>query len=119
MKKLLLISTCLFLAVTVSAQTLDEIVKKYSAANKLDQIASFKTIKITGKMAVMGMDLNLEISMKNPDKIKNVTNINGQDMIQVFDGQKGWTVNPMTGSSDPVEMDAQTIASLKRSNSLS
>ena len=37
--------------------------------------------------------------MKNPNKIKTVTSINGQEMIQVFDGVKGYTVNPMTGST--------------------
>lgn len=103
-------------AAVINAQTLEEIVKKYSTANKLDQVTNFKTIKITGKMSMMGMELPLEMWMKNPDKIKTVTSINGQDMIQVFDGQKGYSVNPMTGSTTPVEMDAQTLSQTKRGN---
>ena len=30
-------------------------------------------------------------------------------MIQVFDGEKGYTVNPMTGSTAPVEMTPEQI----------
>jgi outer membrane lipoprotein-sorting protein len=116
MKKLFLFTTCLLVAAVINAQTLDEIVKKYSAANKLDQITSFKTIKITGKMSMMGMELPMEMWMKNPNKIKSVTSMNGQEIIQLFDGTKGYMVNPMTGSSTPVEMDQEAVGSLLRSN---
>lgn len=116
MKKLFLLTTCLLAAAVINAQTLEEIVKKYSVANKLDQITNFKTIKITGKMSMMGMELPMEMWMKNPDKIKSVTSFNGQEIVQVFDGQKGYMLNPMTGSSTPTDMDPETAASLKRSN---
>jgi outer membrane lipoprotein-sorting protein len=116
MKKLFLITTCLLVAAVINGQTLEEIVKKYSVANKLDQITNFKTIKITGKMSMMGMELPMEMWMKNPNKIKSVTSMNGQDIIQVYDGQKGYMVNPMMGSSAPTEMDAETASSLLRSN---
>jgi outer membrane lipoprotein-sorting protein len=116
MKKLLLITTCLLVAAVVNAQTLEEIVKNYSSANKLDQITSFKTIKITGKMSMMGMELPMEMWMKNPNKIKSVTSMNGQDIVQVFDGTKGYMINPMAGSSTPQEMDQESMGSLLRSN---
>ena len=116
MKKLFLLTTCLLAAAVINAQTLEEIVKKYSAANKLDQITNFKTIKITGKMSMMGMELPMEMWMKNPNKIKSVTSFNGQEIIQVFDGQKGFMLNPMTGASTPTEMDAESAGSLNRSN---
>jgi hypothetical protein len=93
----------------ISAQTLDEIVKKYTEANKLDNVANLKTIKITANISVMGMEMPMIIWMKNPNKIKSVTTFNGQDMVQVFDGTKGYAVNPMTGSTDPVEMTPDQI----------
>jgi outer membrane lipoprotein-sorting protein len=116
MKKLLLITTCLLVAAVVNGQTLEEIVKNYSSANKLDQITSFKTIKITGKMSMMGMELPMEMWMKNPNKIKSVTSMNGQEIVQIFDGTKGYMINPMAGSSTPQEMDQESIGSLLRSN---
>ena len=98
----------------INAQSLEEIVKKYTEAAKLDQVANFKTIKITANMSVMGMDLPTVLWMKNPNKIKSVTSINGQDMVQVFDGEKGFVVNPMTGSTDPVEMTPDQVKQVLR-----
>ncbi len=116
MKKLFLMLTCLLAVTVVSAQSLEEIVKKYSAANKLDKVGALKTIKLTGKMSMMGMDIPMEMWMKNPDKVKSVININGQEMIQAFDGVKGYTINPMAGSAEPVEMSAQDLKSMQRNN---
>ena len=119
MKKLFLMITCLLAFAVVNAQSLEEIVKKYTAANKLDKVGSLKTIKLTGKMSMMGMDIPVEIWMKNPDKIKSVTNINGQEMVQVFDGVKGYVINPTAGSTEPVEMDEQSLRSIQRNNMFS
>jgi hypothetical protein len=118
MKKLILIFAGIMVATLINAQSLEEIVKQYTVANKLDQVSKFKTIKITANMSMpaMGMEMPMEMWMKNPGKIKSVTSFNGQEMIQVFDGEKGFMVNPMTGSSSPVEMSADDIASIKRSN---
>jgi hypothetical protein len=100
----------------INAQTLDEIVKKYTEVNKLDHVASLKTIKITAKLSMMSMEMPMVMWMKNPDKIKSVTTVNGQDMIQVFDGEKGYTVSPMTGSTEPVEMTPDQVKQTVRSN---
>src|SRR4030042_1106273 len=116
MKKLFLITACLLAAVVINAQSLEEIVKKYSAANNLDQVSGKQTIKITASMSMMGMDMPMEMWMKKPNKIKTVTNMGGQDMIQVFDGENGYSVNPMTGSADPVEMSANQVRDIQRSN---
>ena len=100
----------------ISAQSLDEIVKKYTAANKLDKVANLKTIKITANMSIMGMEMPMVMWMKNPNKIKSVTTFNGQDMIQVFDGEKGYVVSPMTGSTEPVEMTPDQVKQTLRSS---
>jgi outer membrane lipoprotein-sorting protein len=109
MKKLILAVTGLLVFTMLNAQTLDEIVKKYSVANKLDKVASLSTVKITAKMSMMGMDMKMEMWMKNPNKIKTITTVNGQDMISVFDGVKGYSINPMMGSNDPVEMTPEQV----------
>ena len=116
MKKLIFIMAGLIVMSVVSAQSLEEIVKKYTAANKLDQVANLKTIKITANMSVMGMEMPMELWMKNPNKVKSVTTFNGQEMIQVFDGEKGYVVNPMTGSMDPVAMTPDQVKQTLRSS---
>ena len=116
MKKLILSVTLLLAVIIVNAQSLEDIIGKYTVANKLDKISNFKTIKISAKTSVMGMDMPMEMWMKNPNKFKSVTSFNGQDIIQVFDGEKGYMVNPMAGSSDPVEMTSDQLKEIARNN---
>jgi hypothetical protein len=116
MKKLFLLTAFLLAAVMINAQTINDIVKKYTEANKLDKVSNFKTIKITAKMSMMGMDMPMELWMKNPSKIKQVISMNGQEVVQLFDGVKGYTVNPLGGSTDPVEMTPDQVTSITKSN---
>ncbi len=116
MKKLFFVMAGLIMISVVNAQSLDEIVKNYTAANKLDQVGNHKTIKITANISMMGMEMPMQIWMKNPGKIKSVTSFNGQDIIQVVDGVKGYSINPMSGSTDPVEMTPDQISQTARSN---
>lgn len=116
MKKIFLAATFLLAAFALKAQSLDEIISKYTTANKLDKIGDIRTIRISAKTSVMGMDMPMEMWMKSPNKIKTVTSFNGQDIIQVFDGEKGYSVNPMAGSSTPVEMTPDQVKQIDRNN---
>jgi len=116
MKKLIFAASFLFAAIALNAQNLDEIIGKFTTANKLDRIGDIKTIRISAKTSIMGMEMPTEIWMKSPNKIKTVTSFNGQDMVQVFDGEKGYSVNPMTGSSSPMEMTPEQVKQISRNN---
>lgn len=116
MKKTGLVLAGLIVVAAINAQSLEEIVKKYSAANKHEQISALKTVKLSANMSMMGMKMPLVMWMKNPDKIKTVTSVNGQEIISVFDGEKGYLINPMTGSTDPVEMTPDQITQALYSN---
>lgn len=116
MKKLIFVFVGLMAFFVINAQSLEDIINKYTLANKLDKIADFKTIKITAKTSVMGMDSPMEMWMKNPNKIKTIISIKGQEIVQVFDGKKGYTINLMTGSTEPVEMTADQLKSVTMSN---
>jgi len=116
MKKLLLGVSLLFAFAAINGQSLEDIIAKYTVANKLDKIGNIQTIRISAKTSVMGMDMPMEMWMKNPNKLKTVTSFNGQDIIQVYDGEKGYMVNPMAGSLEPVEMTADQIKQADRNN---
>jgi outer membrane lipoprotein-sorting protein len=116
MKKLLLGVSLLFAFAAINGQSLEDIIAKYTVANKLDKIGNIQTIRISAKTSVMGMDMPMEMWMKNPNKLKSVTSFNGQDIIQVYDGEKGYMVNPMAGSLEPVEMTADQIKQADRNN---
>ncbi len=116
MKKSFITTALLIVAFSVSAQSLEEIVKKYSDAIHSDKLSSVNTIKISGKMATMGMEMPMTMFMKNPNKIKVIYTFNGQDIITVFDGEKGYTINPLMGSSDPVELNEDQMKQIQNNN---
>ena len=116
MKKLFLITAILLGVMSLNAQSLEEIVKKYTVANQLDKLSGLKTIKLTATMSMSGMDIPIVIWMKNPDKIKTITDFNGQQMIQSFDGVKGYVISPFTGSTDPVELPDETAKGMLRNS---
>jgi hypothetical protein len=116
MKKIFLSATFLLATFALNAQSLDEIISRYTIANKLDKIGDIKTIRITAKTSVMGMDMPMEMWMKSPNKIKTVTSFNGQNIIQVYDGEKGYSENPMPGTSRPVEMTPDQVKQIDRNN---
>jgi outer membrane lipoprotein-sorting protein len=115
MKKSILLLVAVLAFVAVHAQTAEEIVKKYTVANKLDKLSGISTVKITGKMSMMGMDVPVEIWMKSPDKLKTVVNLNGQMMVTAIDGTKGYTINPMAGSTEPTEIPVSQVQQSKNS----
>jgi outer membrane lipoprotein-sorting protein len=116
MKKSGLLLAGLFIIAVVNSQSLDAIVKSYSTAMKSDKIASVKTIKITGKMSAMGMEMPMTMYMKNPNKIKIVYSFSGQEMVSVFDGEKGYMMNPLMGSSNPVELTGDQLKQVQSNN---
>ena len=118
MKKLIFVFAGLLAFSVINAQSLEEILKKYAVAHKIDLLTNLKTIKITYKMSVMGMEMQGEKWMKNPNKMKFVTNMNGQESFQVFDGEKekGYMVTNMGGSRNVIEMTPDQVKEMLREN---
>lgn len=80
-----------------SAQTVDEILEKHFKAIGQEKISAVKTYLIKAKVNQMGMELPMEMKMKRPNKFRLEVDIQGQKMIQAFDGEKGWMIMPMMG----------------------
>jgi hypothetical protein len=93
-----------------SAQTLDEIINKYYAANGTEILEKASTLYIEGNLSQMGTDVPIVINVKKPNKVKVFFSINGMEIVNAFDGEKGYMINPLSGSTDPVEMTAEQLA---------
>lgn len=117
MKKLLLILIGITVVFAVNSQTLDEIVKRQSQALKEQAYDNVNTLKITGKMSQMGMEMTMTTWFKTPNKLKLILTFNGQDIVQLYDGTKGYMINPMTGSDAPQELPASQTENMKNNSS--
>jgi outer membrane lipoprotein-sorting protein len=87
-----------------AAQTpsVDELVAKHLAARGgLEKLQSVNTMRLQGTMNIQGMDMPLTVLSKRPNKMRQEMTMQGQTVIQAYDGQTVWAVNPMMGSSSP------------------
>ncbi len=84
------------------AQTAGEIIdKNIVALGGADKIAAVKTLQYDQSMNVMGMDMTGKTTVVVGQSSRTEMSVMGQQIIQVIDGDKGWTINPMQGGSGP------------------
>jgi len=106
MKKSVFLSIGLaFMAITyTAAQDLDEILKNHYKAVGQEKLVKYKSMQASGKAMVQGMEMPIKIASKRPDKIRIVVEVQGSEIVSAYDGETTWSINPMTGSADPVEV---------------
>jgi len=100
---LTLIMALLAISLT-SAQDLDEILDNYFETIGQESLAKVKTIKATGKAVIMGMDAPFKMISKRPDKIRITIDFQGAEIVQAYDGETAWMINPMNGSPEAIDM---------------
>jgi len=90
------------------AQTVDEILDKYfENTGGIDKWKALKTMKVTGKMTMQGMDLNFNMTTKTPNKQHMKILVQGQEIIQAYDGTDAWAINPFAGGKEPAKLPAE------------
>ena len=89
----------------LEAQTIDEIIQNHIENSGGEKAwNSVKTIKIAAKMSVPQAEIKMNIMQKKPNMIYTETEVMGQKIIQGFDGETAWMINPMMGTSTPQPM---------------
>ena len=106
MKKSILTSFILLVAAVftlVNAQTLDEVLAKHFKAVGQEKLSDVKTFQVKAKISQMGMELPMTMILKQPGKFRLEMDMQGQTMVQAFDGDKGWMIAPWL-SPDPQDL---------------
>ena len=115
MKKQLI--TLVFLAALPAfsfAQTADEIVDKHIAAlGGADKVAAVKTMDMEQAISVMGQELTSKTVFVVGKSMRNDVSVMGQQITNVFDGDQGWMINPMAGSSGVQDYPAEALKGAK------
>jgi outer membrane lipoprotein-sorting protein len=92
---------------------LDDILSAYYKAIGIEKMKDWQTLISTGKTIAQGMEYPIKFYMKRPGKIRIEVEIQGNKMIQVFDGNQGWSITPWSGSSAPQDMTADETREMK------
>jgi outer membrane lipoprotein-sorting protein len=102
-------ASCLFAQEAALAVAVDDIVNKHvSAMGGADKIKAIRTSKSTGKMIMGGgqMEASMVAYSRRPKATRVEIDLQGQKIVQGFDGATSWMVNPMTGNPEPQKMPA-------------
>jgi hypothetical protein len=92
----------LFSAVSVNAQTADEIIaKNIEAAGGKEKLAAITSVRMENTLEVMGNEAPNTTTILNGKGYRNESEFNGAKIIQVFTDKSGWMVNPMAGAAEP------------------
>ena len=103
-----------FAAITVSAQTADEIVNKHIAAlGGAEKLASLKTVKMEGNMSTQGIDVAITLTKKHMAGLRMDMEIMGTSNYQVATPTQGWVFMPVMQQTEPQPMDAEQIKSVQ------
>jgi hypothetical protein len=92
---------------------LDDILSAYYKAIGIEKMKDWQTVTGTGKLIGQGMENLVKFYIKRPEKIRVEVEVQGNKMIQVFDGKQGWSIISWSGSSDPQDMTADDIKGMK------
>jgi len=112
---ILLIAVLLFSTFFISAQdmTLDEVLENHFETIGQDKLSEVQTFKMTGKQMMQGMEFPFTIYIKRPGKIRMEVEIQGNTMVQAYNGKEGWMINPFSGSTDPQDANEKQLKNFK------
>lgn len=115
MKKVLTLVFSIALLGTIQAQTVDEILDKYfETIGGREAWTDLKTMKSDASMSMQGMSFDGTIYAKFPNKQRVNVNVNGMELIQAYDGETAWWINPFMGGTEAQEMPAEMAESMTK-----
>ena len=80
---------------TASAQTAEELVaRNLQAKGGVEKLRSIQSIRQTSRMLMQGMEAPMVILSKRPNLLRQEITLGSQKVINGFDGESAWIVNP-------------------------
>ncbi|MCK4698966.1 MAG: outer membrane lipoprotein-sorting protein [Bacteroidales bacterium] len=120
MKKLFSLTFTILIAAfftVIQGQDLSEILDQHFSVVGQEKLAEVKTITVYGKIIQIGTEFSFVQRMKNPNKFILEADIQGQKMIQAFDGENGWMIVPWM-SPDPQDLTGIQLKQAKEQTNI-
>jgi len=95
------------------AQTVDEILAEYFSVQGQEKLLSTNTFTTKGKIIQGQFEIPFTSYQKRPMKFRSEAEFQGMKIVSAFNGETGWSINPMTGSTDPQPMTAEQLDRMK------
>lgn len=114
------LTLALGLAASAAAQTpgADELVaKNIEAHGGKEKLASVETVRMTGTVRAQGQRMPLTITLKRPNRVLQEMSVQGSKILQGYDGEQAWALNPMMGP-EPQVVEGLQADSLKNQSAI-
>jgi outer membrane lipoprotein-sorting protein len=111
--------TFIIAAVPARAQTVDEIVARHlTSRGGAETWRTIESQRTTGTVYTQGIELAMVLVSKRPNLSRQELTIEipGQGavpILNVFDGTRAWTVNPMLGGAEAMELTGRDAESMR------
>ena len=98
--------------------SVDEIVTKHlDAMGGLERLKDIQTMKKVAKVTMQGRQTTTTMYFKRPNLSRQEVQVDGQTVINAFDGTTPWIINPLTGFNRPVTVSGAQAASIREDSS--
>ncbi|MDX1478016.1 MAG: hypothetical protein R3301_09960, partial [Saprospiraceae bacterium] len=117
MKKLILLLAVTTFALQIpTAQNVDEILSQYfENMGGLEKLKAMDSRKMHATMSMGGMEFSGTIVEKEPNMQRVDVDIQGMKLVQAYDGETAWTINPFATGTEPQKMpDAEAEQMVKQ-----
>ena len=89
--------------VAAQTPTADELVARNVAARGGEEkLKSVESVRMSGTVSAQGMEMPLTLVLKRPNLVKQEMTVQNARVVQAYDGQKAWAINPMLGPGPQV-----------------
>jgi outer membrane lipoprotein-sorting protein len=101
-------------SVFAQAPSPKEITDAYiEAIGGADAWLKMEAIQMKGKASMQGMEMPFVMTTAKGNKFHQIIDVQGQQIIQSFDGSSAWQVMPFMGITEPTPMSDEEAAQLK------
>ena len=95
----------------------DIVAKHLDAMGGLERLKDIQTMKKVAKVTMQGRKTTTTMYFKRPNMSRQELQIDGQTVINAFDGTTAWIINPLTGFNRPVTVSGAQAASIREDSS--
>jgi outer membrane lipoprotein-sorting protein len=113
--KFLSVAVLCLLPLPATAQTADEIVKKYlEARGGIEKIKAVQSERVSGHISFApGVEGPFLLEFKRPLKLHMEATIQGHSLVRVYDGKSaGWVINPFDEDKGAQPMSADDLSTI-------
>jgi hypothetical protein len=91
----------------------ERIVRRHVAAIGGDKLKSIRAVRANGTVEIRAFEVPFTLWKARPDLARLDVKLMGYDLVQAYDGETAWWVNPVAGAMEPQEMPEDFAREMK------